>query len=144
MMNESASAQESGGTDRERVLEKMLQDEIARRYVAESTAEGLRRQLKLQVREGTSPQQAVDFQNESVCETSRLDAGTDCSLVGEIEHRENDDASLQAENKRLRQYIRRQNALIDILRRQKVLLEASAAIAISERDFSRHLELHRV
>ena len=50
-------------------------------------------------------------------------------------------AALLAENTKLRSYVKRQSALIDVLRRQKILLEAAAALTISSKEFCRDLEL---
>lgn len=54
------------------------------------------------------------------------------------------EAALRNENARLRALVKRQNALIDVLRRQKLLLEVSEALNISMKDFDKGLELDKV
>ncbi|KAG5485983.1 hypothetical protein LSCM4_06689 [Leishmania orientalis] len=144
MKNESAPPPGSGATDREAELEKMLEAEVEKRCEAERVAEGLRRELQLREREDLKLQNARDYENGSAMQASTVLKGIGFFPVRNAECRENGDSSNQFENHRLRQYIRRQNALIDVLRRQKVLLEASAALRISERDFNKNLELHKV
>ncbi|KAG5506540.1 hypothetical protein JIQ42_06792 [Leishmania sp. Namibia] len=144
MKNESAPPPGSGATDREAELEKMLEAEVAKRCEAERVAEGLRRELQLRERENLQLQNARGYENGSAVQASTVLKDTGFFPVRDAECRENGDFSSQFENHRLRQYIRRQSALIDVLRRQKVLLEASAALRISARDFNTKLELHKV
>ncbi|KAG5484537.1 hypothetical protein CUR178_07128 [Leishmania enriettii] len=144
MKNESASPLRSGATDREAELEKMLEAEIAKRCEAERVAEGLRRELQLRKRQDLESQNARADENGSAVQASTVLKDTDFFRLSDAECRENGDSSNRFEDHRLRQYIRRQNALIDVLRRQKVLLEASAALRISERDFDKDLEIHKV
>lgn len=50
---------------------------------------------------------------------------------------------LQQENGTLLNCVSKQNKLIDVLKRQKILLEAATLLDISEREFAKYLELEK-
>ncbi|CAC9452830.1 conserved hypothetical protein [Leishmania infantum JPCM5] len=144
MEKDSSGSTGSGAVNREGVLEKMLAEEVAKRHDAERAAEGLRRRMQLLEAEVLDLRQASDWKKGSVLCTAAGDDGTAVSTVGDEECADSSDSALKIENHRLREFVKRQNALIDVLRRQKVLLEASAAVNISVRDFDKQLEIHKV
>ncbi|CAG9569554.1 conserved hypothetical protein [Leishmania major strain Friedlin] len=144
MGKESTVPTGCGAVNREVVLERMLVEEVAKRDDAERAAEELRKQMQLLKAEALDLRQARDLTKGSVLCTAAAHEGTAVSTVRDAECAESRESALKGENHRLRQLVKRQNALIDVLRRQKVLLEASAAINISVRDFDKQLEIHKV
>ncbi|CAM41740.1 conserved hypothetical protein [Leishmania braziliensis MHOM/BR/75/M2904] len=144
MERESAASTGSGVSNREGVLEKMLEEEMTKRREAERTIEELQKQVQLLEKEVLRLRHVYKSKKDSASITTMDPQDTTLLPACNITCTENSQAALHAENDRLRQFVRRQSALIDVLRRQKVLLEASASITISARDFNKQLELHKV
>ncbi|KPA77410.1 hypothetical protein ABB37_06819 [Leptomonas pyrrhocoris] len=120
------------------MMENRLNEEISRRENAENDAAVLREkvnELSIKLAAFSSSQE-----KEEVA-TAKADGAV---LATWNSQGSSQVAILQAENQKLRHYVRRQNALIDVLSRQKVLLEASTALTISSKDFVKDLELEKV
>ncbi|CBZ24155.1 conserved hypothetical protein [Leishmania mexicana MHOM/GT/2001/U1103] len=144
MEKESTGSTGSGAVNREVALEKILAEEVAKRCEAEREAEELRRQMQLLEAEVLDLRRARGAKKGFVLCTSAGHEGAAAPTARDADCTENGGSALHNEINRLRQCVKRQNALIDVLRRQKVLLEASAAINISVRDFNKQLEIHKV
>jgi hypothetical protein len=138
------SSSSDNGTSQFLIIQKRLQEETALRLNAEKDASLLREAItelekKLASALTASPETGKHISGVEGSATQKTRA-----VIPSEERTEGTElVSLKTENERLRNYIRRQNALIDILRRQKVLLEASTALSLTVKDFGKDLEIEK-
>lgn len=142
-VQESSGVSDRGESDRVKDLENRLHKEIVKRESAESSAAALSRQVDaLESRVLELNSKLTNLQKLVVAPGKASDAEKHAASRSDDEA-VNEPANLKAENEQLRNYVKRQNALIDVLKRQKVLLEAASAISIAAKDFEKDLELQR-
>ncbi|KAG5510501.1 hypothetical protein JKF63_06798 [Porcisia hertigi] len=143
MNTESAEPPCGAATFHESTLEKQLEEEAEKRCDAEHMVEESQRKSEPLETEARSLRRGCSSQAGLTSRTSLVHEGSSLPLVTKTGGVESCESSLRAENSRLKQLVKRQSALIDVLRRQKVLLEASVALNISARDFNQYLELNK-
>lgn len=117
--------------------ERKRQDAEQRLHIAEKTIVSQRKEILMLQRQLGSPRTAGSLRTEKV--SSAPNSGKDDAVVDQERVH-----VLQQENADLLSCLKKQNRLIDVLKRQKILLEAGTLLALSEKEFSQHLELERV
>lgn len=83
--------------------------------------------------------------NSLVSDTSQQPIAVPRPLMANAQTASQDDKlrALQQENRNLIQCVKRQIKLIDVLKRQNILLEAATLLDLNEREFHKYLELEK-
>lgn len=149
-MNNSNETQDHSrcAANDENDLIKKLKCELHEEFIMRSQAENESAILRGRVAELESKLSLFSSSSASSKPTAKKsESAADAGAIGsppDAQSKADDNVQLQAENDRLRGYIKRQNALIDVLRRQKILLEAASALTITAKDFGKDLELEKL
>lgn len=124
-------------------IEEQLHEERRKRLLAESEAALLREKVS-ELEEKLATAEPFS-RSTSPRRINSVDAPRKGSALSSPRNEKevSDSTALKNENEKLRSYVKRQSALIDVLRRQKILLEASTALALTSKDFAKDLELEK-
>lgn len=132
------------------MVSRSLQEAESKLLVAEKTIAAQRKEILVLQRQATADSPAGGTAKGRA--TTRCEGGTPLAQASaavaaapsaDVAALQAKVRELQDENRALLNCVRKQNKLIDVLKRQKILLEAATLLDLSEREFDKYLELEK-